>query len=583
MSPDFINSANNNIQLSISCYVLVKFIKGSVMKIYLSIISLLVSISVMAEPTIIHNVKGYTFTNERNLVTFSAIAFENGIVLKIGNNELIDQYKSAKRIDGKQKVMLPGLVDGHGHMLGLGFNLLNVDVRDIRSAEATAQKVAAYSEQNPDISWIKGRGWNQEIWPSNTYPTAKQLDEYISDRPVYLSRVDGHAAWLNTKALELAGITKDTISPPGGEIVKDAQGNPTGVLIDNAEILVMDKIPNPSKGEMKAALEKATDHLLSLGVTSMHDAGIDHETYHLYKDAAKAGDLDVRVYAMLAATDPHLSDMLKHGYIKDNKDFLSIRSVKIYGDGALGSRGAALLQPYHDDKDNVGLLVTSPEKLTPLFDEILSHRFQINIHAIGDRANRIALNEFERVFKKPESVLYNGEELRHRVEHAQVVHPEDIPRFKTLNILPSMQPTHATSDKEMAPKRIGQSRLEGAYAWQQFLKQGSRIISGSDFPVELANPFLGLHAAVTRQDRANMPKGGWRPDQSMSMAEAFRSFTIDAAYGAHQDKIIGGLQAGKYADFIIIDQDIFTIPKENIWKSNVLETWVAGKLVYKNP
>jgi len=539
------------------------------------------SFPTLAEITIIKNVSGYTFTNERNLVTFSALAFEDGRVLKVGDKLLPSQYPNAKVVDGKGKVMLPGLVDGHGHLLGLGFNLLNVDVRDIISARETAKKVADYAAKNPNINWIKGRGWNQEVWASNEYPTAKQLDEYIADRPVYLSRVDGHAAWLNTKALELAGITKDTISPPGGEILKDENGNPTGVLIDNAETLVMNKIPNPTKGEMTAALNKATKHLLSLGITSMHDAGIDHETYHLYKEHAASEKLAVRIYAMLSATDPKLSEMLKHGYVSDKNDFLSIRSVKIYGDGALGSRGAALLKPYHDDADNVGLLVTSKEKLTPLFDEILNHRFQINIHAIGDRANKIALDEFERVFKSPESVLYSGKELRHRVEHAQVVQPSDIPRFKQLNILPSMQPTHATSDKDMAPKRIGNERLKGAYAWQQFLKQGSRVIAGSDFPVELANPFLGLHAAVTRQDRKNQPEGGWIASESMSTAEAFRAFTIDAAFGAHQDKILGGLQAGKYADFILVDEDIFTINPENLWKVKVLETWVAGKQVYK--
>ena len=551
------------------------------MKFFIAFITLLVSASVLAQQTIIHNVKGYTYTTERNLVTFSALAFENGKVLAIGDKQLLAQYPKANTIDGKNQVMLPGLIDGHGHMLGLGFNLLNVDVRDITSEKLTAEKVAIYAKQNPNLKWIKGRGWNQEQWETNAYPTAKQLDEYVSDRPVYLSRVDGHAAWLNTKALELAGITKDTISPPGGEIVKDENGNPTGVLIDNAETLVMESIPKPTKAEMKLALNKATEHLLSLGITSMHDAGIDHDTYHLYKDEAYAQNLDVRIYGMLAATDLHLSAMLKHGYVNDANDFLSIRSVKIYGDGALGSRGAALLKPYHDDHDNVGLLVTSKEKLTPLFDEILAHRFQINIHAIGDRANNIALDQFERVFNLPESQLINGATLRHRVEHAQVVHPDDIPRFKSLDIIPSMQPTHATSDKDMAPKRIGEKRLEGAYAWQQFLKQGSRIVSGSDFPVELANPFLGLHAAVTRQDRNNLPTGGWRAQESMTVAQALRSFTIDAAYGAHQDHILGGLQAGKWADFILVDRDIFAMPASDLWKVNVLETWVAGEQKHK--
>ncbi|QTH62818.1 amidohydrolase [Psychrosphaera ytuae] len=540
------------------------------------------SVATNAEPTVITNVKGYTYTTSEEFVTFDSIAFEDGKILAVGDKSIVSQYPDAKVTDGKGKTMLPGIIDGHGHMLGLGFNQLNVDVRDLKSAQETAKKVAQYAAKNPQVTWIKGRGWNQEIWPENKYPTAKQLDEYISDRPVYLSRVDGHAAWLNTKAMELAGITRNSISPEGGEIIKDKDGNPTGVLIDNAEVLVMEKIPAPSQAEMALALNTANDHLLSLGVTSMHDAGIDLDTYNLYRAKADSKELDVRIYGMLAATDPNLELMLKQGYISDENDFLSIRSVKIYGDGALGSRGAALLEPYHDDRHNQGLLVTSKEKLTPLFDTILAHRFQINIHAIGDRANRIALDEFERVFKKPESTLINGDALRHRVEHAQVVHPEDIPRFKTLNIIPSMQPTHATSDKSMAPKRIGEARLKGAYAWQSFLKQGSKIVAGSDFPVELANPFFGVHAAVARQDRDNQPQGGWIMEEAMTVKQALKAFTIDAAFGAHQETKIGGLQAGKWADFILLDQDIFAVQPKDLWKTRVLETWVAGKRVFKN-
>lgn len=535
----------------------------------------------LAQVTVIENVKGYTYTTQETLVTFSTVAFKNSKVLAIGDSQLASQYPNAKVINGKGKTMIPGIVDGHGHLLGLGFNKLNVDVRDLKSAKATAQKVAEYASKNKQLTWIKGRGWNQEIWSDSRYPTAKQLDEYVSDRPVYLSRVDGHAAWLNTKAMELAGITRDTISPAGGEIIKDENGEPTGVLIDNAESLVMAKIPAPTQDEMALALKTASEHLLSLGITSMHDAGIDQDTYNLYVNKAANNELMVRIYGMLAATDPNLTDMLKAGYVKDDNDFLSIRSVKIYGDGALGSRGAALLEPYHDDSHNKGLLVTSKDKLTPLFDTILDHRFQINIHAIGDRANRIALDEFERVFKAPEASLINGEALRHRVEHAQVVHVEDIPRFKTLNIIPSMQPTHATSDKDMAPKRIGEERLKGAYAWQSFIKQGTKIVAGSDFPVELANPFFGVHAAVARQDRDNQPKGGWLMGEAMTIEQAFKAFTIDAAFGAHQENIIGGLQAGKYADFVLLDRDIFKLDAKDLWKTKVLETWVAGKQVFK--
>jgi predicted amidohydrolase YtcJ len=530
-----------------------------------------ISTATLSQATLIYNVKGYTYLNSGELTKFSALVFEDGKVIAIGDN-LQKSYPDSTVIDGEGKTMLPGLVDGHGHYLGLGFNLLQVDVRDIPSKQKTAFKVAEYAKENPELTWIKGRGWNQVLWPSKKFPTAKDLDEYIVDKPVVLGRVDGHAVWLNSKAMSLAGITRNTISPDGGEIVKDKTGEPTGVLIDNAENLVWEKVPKQTDTERLAAFNKVNQHLLELGITSVHDAGIDHDSYHFLQDQIKADNFKVRVYAMLAATDDKLEEMLKHGYIEDDNDMLSIRSVKIYGDGALGSRGAAMLAPYHDDPENRGLLLTKPERLRELYKIIFNYDFQVNIHAIGDRANKIALDEFEFSFKnKPSS-----KKLRNRIEHAQVIDVEDIPRFKTLDVLPSMQPTHATSDKNMAQDRIGEKRLKGAYAWQTFLKQGSKVIAGSDFPVELANPFFGLHAAVTRQDRDNQPEQGWIKQESLTIEQAFKAFTLDAAFGAHQDKVLGGLEKGKWADFILIDQDIFDIEPKDIWKTKVLQTWVAG-------
>lgn len=530
--------------------------------------------------TVMKNINGYTYVANDKLQRFTTMVIADGKIRAVGEARLLANYPEANTIDMEGKTLIPGLIDGHGHLIGLGFNLLNIDVRSLDSASSTVQKVAEYAKNNPGLRWIKGRGWDQEQWADGQYPTASQLDELMADRPVYLSRVDGHAAWLNSKAMEIAGIDRHTIAPPGGEIVKDSNGDPTGVLIDNAEQLVMRVMPEPTQQELQLALKKASEHLLSLGVTSMHDAGIDKATYDLYIEQAQKGKLPMRIYAMLAATDPQLREMLKAGYIQDDEGFLSIRSVKIYGDGALGSRGAALLSPYKDDPHNTGLLVTSKEALSPLFDLILDHRFQINIHAIGDRANRIALDEFARINQMPQASLFNGEVLRHRIEHAQVVHPDDIPRFKRLNVLASMQPTHATSDKSMAPKRVGEERLVGAYAWQSFLKQGTKVIAGSDFPVELANPMFGLHAAVTRQDRDNQPAGGWRTNESMTIEQTLKAFTIDAAYGAHQEQMIGGLQAGKWADFVVLDRDIFTIASDTLWQVKVLQTWVAGKKVF---
>ena len=529
----------------------------------------------LAKPTAISNVRGYTFGDSGEFIQFNTLVFENGKVLSIGDNLLLESYPNANVIDGKQQTLLPGLVDAHGHILGLGDNLLQVDIRGKGSAKDTAKQVKDYADANPDLDVIMGRGWNQVLWPGKTFPTAQDLDEYVSNKPVMLERVDGHATWVNSKALELAGITKDTLDPPGGLIVRDDNGAPTGVLVDNAAYLVGKLVPETSDATLDRSLQAAGQHLLALGITSTHDAGISKQVYDFYQERARQNKLPIRVYAMVAATDPELKGMLAKGHIRDKNDFLSIRSVKAYGDGALGSRGAALLEPYSDDPHNVGLLVTKQQDLKSLFDTVIGSKFQLNFHAIGDRANRLALDQFEDTIKR-----LGGRELRNRVEHAQIINPADIPRFKEIGIVPAMQPTHATSDKNMAGDRLGHARLEGAYAWQTFLKQGSRIASGSDFPVELANPFYGLHAAVTRQDRENQPDQGWLPEEKMTVYQAFKSFTLDAAYAAHQDKVLGGLTPGKWADFILIDKDIFAVPSAQLWQPQVQETWIAGKKVF---
>lgn len=529
-----------------------------------------------AKPTMFGNVKGYTLTNSGAMLQFSHIVFENGKVLEIGDQTLLNQYPDSLFIDGQQKTMIPGLIDAHGHMLGLGNSLLKVDIRDVKSAQLSAKKVGDYAAQNDHLKWITGGGWNQVLWPDKQFPNAQQLDEYVSEKPVLLSRVDGHAAWANSKALAIAGISKDTLDPPGGKFIRDSQGNPTGVLIDTAMYLVTKHLPNQSDDYYQASLNAATEHLHSVGITSVHDAGIEKAEYDFFKRLALEKNLDVRIYAMVWFEDPNLEAILNAGYFNDAEDFLSIRSVKAMADGALGSRGAALFENYADAPDNKGLLVIQEDHFKPLFDLVLKHDFQLNVHAIGDLANHLALNQFEASFKD-----VGGKNLRNRIEHAQIISLNDIPRFKQLDIIPSMQPTHATSDMNMAEDRLGKDRLLGAYAWKRFIDQGSPLPLGSDFPVELANPFYGIHAAVTRQDRNNQPVGGWVPSQALSLQQTFKGFTIDAAYAAHQEDIIGGLTKNKWADFILIDQDIFSIDKDQIWKTKVLETWVAGKRVYQ--
>lgn len=533
---------------------------------------LIFSTLILAAPSHIGNVKGYTLDNSGELIRFSNIVFDGGKVLAIGGDELSQRFATATQIDGQNKVMLPGIIDAHGHVMGLGEGLLQVDLRESKSALDAAKMVQSYANSQQALTWVIGRGWNQVLWPGKAYPTASLLDEYVKHKPVMLSRVDGHASWVNSKALEIAGITKDTLDPPGGKIERNKLGNPTGILIDNAIDLLYKHLPKNSEANLSAYLNAAGKQLLSEGITSVHDAGIEKVVYDYYKKRVAQHALPVRIYPMIAATSPVLKQLLEAGHVQDQYDWLSIRSVKAYGDGALGSRGAALLNPYSDAPDNSGLLVTREADLKPLFDLVLGSGFQLNFHAIGDRANRLALDQFADSFNQ-----VGGKSLRNRVEHAQVINIDDIPRFKTLNIIPAMQPTHATSDMNMAEDRVGGARLKGAYAWQTFLKQGSPVAFGSDFPVELSNPFFGIHAAVTRQDRNNSPDTGWIPGEAVTVKQAFRGFTLDAAYAAHQEKILGGLTAGKWADFILVDQDIFTISPQDIWKTQVLETWIAGE------
>ena len=525
--------------------------------------------------TIMANINGYSFDNNRQLQQFQTLVFDNGRVVATGGPTLGANYPEANLIDGKGLTLLPGITDAHGHVSSLGYALLQIDLRGATSARQVSSLISKYAKEKPFLNWIQGRGWNQVLWPGQQYPTAPILDELVSDRPVWLERIDGHAGWANSKALALAGINANTISPPGGEIIRDQNGNPTGILIDNAMALVNQIIPPPSDEEMAAALAVATSHLLSLGITSVHDAGVSARENDYYRQLANSGNLDVRLYGMISSTDPELGRMLSAGPSNDPLDLYSARSVKVYTDGALGSRGAALLEPYSDRASHSGLLLTSKEQLRAIFSLSIQAGFQVAIHAIGDKGNRIALDEVEHAY-----ATIGGRKLRHRIEHSQVVALDDIPRFKSLDVIASMQPTHATSDMNMAEDRLGSDRLKGAYAWRSFLDQGSVLVSGSDFPIELANPFHGIHAAVTRQNQFDEPYGGWISKQAMTTEEAVRSFTIDAAWAAHQDKVLGGLTEGKWADFILLDQDLFAIPVNELWKTKVAETWLAGKLVY---
>ena len=533
----------------------------------------------IAQTKVIYNANGYSplykgKMRHGEVNTFTTLVIKDGKVVKTGPDSLKNSFPGATLIDAEGKTLLPGLIDAHGHVIGLGENLSQLDVRGAKSVDEITAKLSEFAKDKE--GWIIGRGWNQELWSNTRFPTAADLDKVVNDRPVILSRVDSHAIWVNSKALELANINADTSAPAGGEIIKDEFGKPTGIFIDKAETLVTQHMPATSAQSVSNALDAAGKHLLSLGITSTHDAGIDKTTWQVYKQRAELGTLPLRIVAMLSAASPDLNMMLKAGRYQDAHDFLSIRSVKIYADGALGSRGAALIDEYADRANHFGLMLETQQKLEQLFTLTFKSGFSANTHAIGDRANKIVLDAYQNVFKQTGGIL-----LRNRMEHAQIVSPEDIPRFKTLKIIPSMQPVHATSDMHMAEQRLTDKQLQGAYAWQTFLDQGSTIAAGSDYPVELANPFDGLYSAITRMDHNQLPENGWRASEVLSREDALRAFTLGGAYAAHQEFKVGSLEQGKWADFILIDQDYFKVPIEELYKTQVLQTWIAGKLRYQ--
>ncbi len=538
----------------------------------------LLSFSAFADTTLYTNVNGYTLNSDYELLRFNAIQFTDDRVDAIfGEGEELPDDAS-KVIDGGGQTMIPGLVDAHGHVLTYGLGLLRVDLVGATTEAEAAQRVLDFAAENTELEWVQGRGWNQVLWDSNEFPTAASLDALVSDRPVWLTRVDGHAAWANTMAMELAGINQDTEDPVGGQIIRDENGNATGVFVDTAMSYIREQIPDTSFEEQKVALIAAMKSLATYGITSVHDAGIGSSTILAYKELVADAPLPIRVYAMIAASDPLYQDRLEEGFIESDDLTFAIESVKVVADGALGSRGAALIEDYHDDPGNRGLLRYNDERLEFLMRAAMNAGFQVNTHAIGDDANMRALDNYEQLILET-----NSRDRRHRVEHAQILRYEDILRFAELGVVPSMQATHATSDKNMAEDRLGPVRIQGAYAWRKLLETGARIANGSDFPVEHPNPFYGLHASVTRQDQRNEPPGGWYAEENMSLVEALASFTIDAAYAGHQEGELGSLEPGKKADFIMLDRDIFVVSPTELWQTQVYETWVNGvKITDKN-
>ncbi len=537
--------------------------------------SIILSFSTFAQTSLISNIKGYSI-NDGKLTQFKAISFKGDRVDRLfGQGEPLPNDADITLIDGQGQTMLPGLIDAHGHVLGYGLSLMRVQLRGAKSEQDAVAQVQLFRAENSELNWIQGRGWNQVLWSKKSFPTAATLDKYFPDTPVWLRRIDGHAGWANTAAMKLANIGVETQSPKGGEIVRDAKGFPTGVFIDNAMELITENIPSLTPSEQKSVLLTSMKALAKLGLTSVHDAGVGSMTLEVYKSLAEAEQMPIRVYAMVSAADEQFENLMEKGSYQDARQKLVISSVKISADGALGSRGAALIEDYSDLPGHKGLLLYSDAKLTDTIKMAMEAGFQVNTHAIGDNANKLVLDNYERLIKQT-----GTRDLRHRVEHAQVLRLDDIPRFAKLNVIASMQATHATSDKNMAEDRLGSERIKGAYAWRKLLDSGAIIAAGSDFPIESANPFFGLHASATRQDQQNLPEGGWYNKEKMTLTEALNSFTHDAAFAAHQESLIGQLKPGMKADFILIDSDIFNIEPKHLWQTKVNQTWIDGKRVY---
>ncbi len=523
--------------------------------------------------TAIHNINGYTST-EDGLQAFSVLVIDDsGHIVATGDEALLAAHPDADRVDGNARTVLPGIIDAHGHVEGLGRLIENLNVTGSSSLQHAVQQIADFAKARAGDGWILGRGWNQVIWPIKEFPAASDIDAVVSDRPVWLRRIDGHAGWANSAALELAGIDANTPDPIGGKIIRDNNGHATGILIDKAMHIVEAKVPKTNKAEMRRAILAAVRQLTAEGITSTHDAGVDLMNAEVYLSMADNNELGMRIYAMTAGAGEVLDAIGEpiRGY---GNDRLDIASVKIYADGALGSRGAAMLEPYDDEDENRGLPFWTQLELDEQVAKANAMGFQVGIHAIGDMANRQALDAFENVQDGKPSPL------RNRIEHAQIITLEDIPRFAKLGVIASMQATHATSDKNMAEDRIGAERILGAYAWRRLLDSGAILANGSDFPVELSNPFHGFSASVTRAGRDGEPEGGWYADQALSRAETLHSFTLAAAYAAHQEDRLGSLEAGKWADFIVIDRDFFEVPEAEIDDIQVLQTWIAGEKVF---
>ena len=543
-----------------------------------------------AADTLIDNVNGITLDETGKVVRFSGLVMaDDGKVVRLVTAPAPQPLQAKKpkkgdpspyrpdyRIDGKGRTMLPGLIDGHGHVMGLGFQALTLDLTGTTSLAEAQAKIAAHAKEHGNRKWIIGTGWNQELWGLGRFPTAAELDAVTGDRPAWLERVDGHSGWANSAAMAEAGVTVKSASPVGGRI-EMVGGRPSGIFVDAAMDLIGKVVPQPLSRERDQALVKAQDALLAFGITGIADMGTSIEDWNSFRRAGDGGWLKIRIFSYSAGLDPIL-------VIGGNAptpwlygDRLKMGGVKLLADGALGSRGAWLKAPYSDSATNRGLQFFDDTKLRNIMSRAALDGYQIAIHAIGDAANTQALDAFSEL-----QATYTGDR-RWRIEHAQILDPADIPRFAQLGVIASMQPVHQTSDRMMAEARLDPGRLKGAYVWRSLEVAGAKLAFGSDTPVESPDPFAGLAAAITREDAKGEPFGGWQPQERVSREAALAGFTTGAAFASFAENKVGRLAPGLWADFILVDRDPMLVTPSELRATKVLETWIAGRKVYSKP
>jgi predicted amidohydrolase YtcJ len=523
-------------------------------------------------------INGRIYTADAARPVVEAFAVRGGRVVFVGDVRGARALANARTqvVDLGGRTVIPGMTDAHAHVAGLGATLRNVDLTGTASYAEVIARVVERARTTPRGEWILGRGWDQNDWGSTAFPTHEALSRAVPDHPVFLTRVDGHAILANARAMAAANVTRATQAPAGGAIARAAEGNPSGVYVDNAEDLAGREIPPTTRAQQKENIKNAITEMHRWGLTGVHDAGAGPQSLEIYEELGRENALKIRLYAMISDNATAIDSWFRRGpLVGGHNGMLWVRSIKLYQDGALGSRGAALLEPYSDAAGNTGLLVSPAEHIQDVATRALAAGFQVNTHAIGDRGNRLVLDSYEAALAARPTADH-----RFRVEHAQILHSDDIPRFAALGVIPSMQASHQTSDMYWAGTRLGETRLRGAYAWRSLIASGVVIPNGSDFPVEYVNPLISFMASVARQDARGWPAGGWYPEQRMTRDEALLSMSLWPAYAAFQEAELGSLTIGKRADFVVLDQDIMRVPTEMILRTQVLSTWVGGERVY---